>query len=74
VWSRTKNEGASSVGCVAAGVVALLRSDDELSANVTGLSVSRRNRALLLQREEIWLGHCVRDHRPDTHLQGHGRA
>lgn len=74
MWSRTKNEGARSVGCVAAGVVALPRFSDRFSASIDGLSDPQRYRALLLQHEEIRPGHCVRDHRHATHHQGHDRA
>lgn len=48
MWSRTKNEGARSVGCVAAGVVALPRFSDEFGANIDGLSDPQRYLALLL--------------------------
>lgn len=73
MW-RPKNEGARSVGCVAAGVVALPRPGDELSANVAALSGPRSDLAVFLHREEIRPGHRVREHRPHAHLQGHGRA
>lgn len=48
MWSRTKNEGARSVGCVAAGVVALPRFSDRFGANIPGLSDPQRHLALLL--------------------------
>lgn len=73
VW-RPKNEGARSVKSMAAGMVALSRSSDELSANVAALSDSQSDLAVFLHREEIRPGYRMREHRLHAHLQGHGRV